>query len=311
MSIGSKPSELPLICDALTHMPSSVRQFVGARIKQLTGSVHSPDSFKFPVGDAGLLGPDSMPWRVHAHFTSMMVGGLSSLMLQALHPRALAAVWDHSNFRHDLQARLGRTAYFVAVTTYGGREQALQATDRVNRIHAHVQGHMPDGSPYVANEPELLKWVHLGEVSSFLHAYQRFSLNPLNALQQDAYLAEMGVIGKLLGIDALPVTLHTTEAAIQDYRPCLRFDERTAEIISVIENYPSRPWDRPFMKLVIQAAFDALPPWALAMMGRKTAHPLQQQAVCHALRLLGLPVQAVLDQDGVAAYARQRMASAA
>ncbi len=309
MRNGSKHLDLPFSCASLTQMPTPVRQFLGERIKELTGSVHSPDSFKTPAGDAGLLGPDSMPWRVHAHFMGMMVGGLSSLMLQALHPRALAAVWDHSNFRHDLQARLGRTAYFVAVTTYGGREQALKAIERVNRIHANVKGLMPDGSPYVANEPALLKWVHLGEVSSFLRAYQRFSLNPLSPLQEDAYLAEMGVIGQLLGVEALPHNLATTTQALQQFRPHLRFDERTAEIIKIIENYPCRPWDRPFMKLVIQAAFDTLPDWALRMLGRQAAHPLQQQAVSHALRLLGLPIQAVLDQDGVAAYSRERMAS--
>ncbi len=289
-------------------MPASVRHLLGKRIKHLTGSTHSPDSFKSPVGDAGLLGPDSMPWRVHADFTSMMVGGLSSLMLQALHPRALAAVWDHSNFRHDLRARLGRTAYFVAITTYGGKEQALSAIKRVNQIHANVHGWMPDGSPYVANEPALLKWVHLGEVSSFLRAYQLFSITPLTPLQADSYISDMAVIGKLLGAEDLPLTQTASSQLIQDYIAHLRFDDRTAEIIKVIENYPSSPWDRPYMKLVIQAAYDVLPDWALAMMGRRPANPLQQHAVRQTLRLMGLPVQAVLDQEGVAAFSKQRMA---
>lgn len=248
-----------------------------------------------------------MPWRVHAHFISMMVGGLSSLMLQALHPRALAAVWDHSNFRHDLKARLGRTAYFVAITTYGGQAQALQAIDRVNRIHANVKGWMPDGSTYVANEPDLLLWVHLGEVSSFLNAYQSYALTPLSPRQADQYLAEMTVIGKHLGVPDLPMNLSATEQALQQFRPHLRFDDRTAEIISVIENYPASVWDKPFLKLVIQAAFDELPAWALAMMGRTPSHPLQHLATRHVLRLASLPVQAALDQDGVAAYSRQRM----
>jgi uncharacterized protein (DUF2236 family) len=289
-------------------MPASVRHLLGVRIKQMTGSTHSPDSFKSPVGDAGLLGPDSMPWRVHADFTSMMVGGLSSLMLQALHPRALAAVWDHSNFRHDLRARLGRTAYFVAITTYGGRDQALSAIERVNHIHANVHGTMPDGTPYVANEPALLKWVHLGEISSFLRAYQLFSLKPLNTSEADSYIADMALIGKLLGAEDLPLTQTASVQSLQDYIAHLRFDDRTAEIIKVIENYPSSPWDRPFMKLVIQAAYDVLPDWALAMMGRRRAHPFQQHAVRHSLRLMGMPVQAVLDQEGVAAFSRQRMA---
>jgi uncharacterized protein (DUF2236 family) len=250
-----------------------------------------------------------MPWRVHAHFISMMVGGLSSLMLQALHPRALAAVWDHSNFRHDLKARLGRTAYFVAITTYGPSELALKSIDRVNRIHANVQGSMPDGSAYVANEPELLRWVHLGEVTSFLRAYQSFSLNPLDHSEEDRYLAEMTLIGKHLGIEDLPQTKQASEQALLAFLPDLRFDHRTAEIIRVIENYPSSLWDRPLIKLVIQAAFDELPDWALAMLGRTPSSPLRKQAVCHALRLVGLPLQSALDQEGVAAFSRQRVAS--
>ena len=291
-------------------MPQPLRHLIGLRIRQMTGSTQSPESFKQPVGDPGLLGPQSMPWKVHAHFISMMVGGLSSLMLQALHPRALAAVWDHSNFRHDLKGRLGRTAYFVAITTYGGREQALSAIERVNRIHSAVHGHMPDGSTYVANEPELLRWVHLGEVCSFIKAYQSFSFQPLSSEHADQYVAEMALIGRHLGAENLPLTQHESHQALLQFLPNLRFDERTKEIIHVIENYPADFFDRPILKLVIQAAFDGLPDWALAMMGRTPNSPLQKLAVCHALRLVGLPLQAVLDQDGVAAYARQRMSMA-
>ena len=171
----------------MPELPPFIRRLIGIRIKQLTGSTSSPDAFYHPSGDPGLLGPDAVAWRVHAHFVGMMVGGLSSLMLQALHPRALAAVWDHSNFRHNLKGRLGRTAYFVAVTTYGATADALAAIERVNRIHAQVKGHMPDCSPYVANEPELLRWVHLGEVTSFLNGYQWLANQPLHRLEENTY----------------------------------------------------------------------------------------------------------------------------
>jgi uncharacterized protein (DUF2236 family) len=65
---------------------------------------------------------------------------------------------------------LGRTALFVATTTYGGTAAALQTIERVNRIHAHIRGTLPDGTPYVANDPQLIRWVHLGETTSFLRA---------------------------------------------------------------------------------------------------------------------------------------------
>lgn len=289
--------------------PLPLRQWIGGRIKQLTGSTGSPDAFAHPAGDAGLFGPHAMTWRVHAHFVGMLVGGLSSLLLQALHPRALAAVWDHSNFRHNLKGRLGRTAYFVAITTYGGRDDAIKAIERVNRIHANVHGHMPDGSPYVANEPELLRWVHLGEVSSFLRGYQHLSLQALSAQQADDYVKEMALIGDLLGALDLPMTVNACDHALQSYRGQLVCNERTREIVHVIENYPVDFWDKPFMQLVIKAAFHTLPDWALHMLGKPTASEAEKQLVRHALRLAGLPVQATLDEDGVAAQARRRVAA--
>ena len=289
------------------EMPYFVRCLIGLRIKQLTGSTSSPDAFAYPAGDPGLLGENSVAWRVHAHFVGMMVGGLSSLMLQALHPRALAAVWDHSNFRNNLKGRLGRTAFFVAVTTYGATADALAAIDRVNRIHAQVKGHMPDGSPYVANEPELLRWVHLGEVTSFLNGYQWLSNHPLNAFEQNTYTAEMASIGQRLGADSLPTDALASLEALKTFQPALRCDDRTEEILRVIENYPVSLLDMPFMKLVIQASFHILPKWALSMLGKPVASEWEKQVVRQALRIASAPVQATLDVDGVAAHARRRI----
>jgi uncharacterized protein (DUF2236 family) len=291
----------------LPGLPLPLRQLIGNRIKQLTGSTSQPDVFAQPAGAPALLPPDSVAWQVHAHFVGMLVGGLSSLMLQALHPRALAAVWDHSNFRHNLKGRLGRTAYFVAVTTYGPRDDALAAIERVNRIHAQVRGHMPDGSAYVANEPELLRWVHLGEVSSFLNGYQMLSCNPLSSTEADTYVSEMAEIGLRLGATELPMSRSECDTLLNAFRPQLECNQRTLDILEVIENYPVDPWDQPFMSLVMQAAFHALPTWALHMLGKKEASFVEKRFVTHALQLAGWPVQAVLDQDGVAAHARKRV----
>ena len=114
---------------------------IGERLRAITGSTKSSlEDFAVPAGDPGLFGPASMVWRVHAHFTAMMVGGLSSLIVQALHPRALAAVWDHSQFRDKLKDRLSRTAFFVAATTYGSEAFAMKAIQRVNAIHSRITG---------------------------------------------------------------------------------------------------------------------------------------------------------------------------
>jgi len=252
-----------------------------------------------------------MAWQVHAHFTAMLVGGLSSLMVQALHPRALAAVWDHSDFRHNLKGRLGRTAYFVAATTYGGRSMALQAIERVNTIHARAVGIDLQGQPYAANEPWLIRWVHLVEVTSFLAAFQHLSRTPLNLHACDRYIDEMSQVGQLLGATDLPKTLRDAEQALQDFQPELAFDARAQEILRVIVSYPADLMDKPFMAVVLQSAFDLMPDWALRLTHRTRACEPRRQFNRLALQLASEPVQWMLAQQGVAAVARQRVSSAA
>ena len=113
-----------------------IQQRIAQQVRDMTHTRQQPEVFLQPAGDPGLLGPHSSAWQVHAHFMAMMVGGIASLIVQALHPRALAGVWDHSSFRDDLGARLGRTAFFIAATTYGGRAMAEQAMQRVEQIYA-------------------------------------------------------------------------------------------------------------------------------------------------------------------------------
>ena len=280
---------------------------IGERVRAVTGSEASLDDFACPAGDAGLFGPDSMAWRVHAHFTAMMVGGLSSLIVQSLHPRALAAVWDHSDFRHQLKGRLGRTAYFVAATTYGSEAMALTAIGRVNAIHANIRGTDLQGRPYVANEPELIRWVHLVEVASFLAAYQHLAKQPLSPQECDQYMAEMTQVGHLLGAVDLPVTHAGTQAALRDFAPVLRFDARAQDILQVIQTYPTELRDKPWMVLVLKCAFDLMPPWVLALMGRAPACGLQKQVTRLAVQISSEPVQWMLNEQGVSAIARQRV----
>jgi len=284
-------------------------QQIGERVRSITGSQSSLEDFTEPLGDPGLFGPNAMVWRVHADFTAMMVGGLSSLMVQSLHPRALAAVWDHSDFRHNLKGRLGRTAYFVAATTYGGEALAKQTIARVNRIHDQVKGMDQQGRPYVANEPLLLKWVHLVEVASFLTAYQHLAKQPLSMRECDQYMEEMTTVGHMLGAQSLPTTWFGTQQALLDYRAELSFDARAKEIIRVIENYPTEWTEKPFMDLVLAAAFDVMPAWARECIHH--AHPCELLVQVRRLALLATaePVQWMLNKQGVAAIARQRVAA--
>ena len=273
----------------------------------MTGASSSLEEFKSPVGDPGLFGPQSVAWKVHAHFSAMMVGGLSSLMIQALHPRALAAVWDHSNFRHQLKARLGRTALFVAATTYGGVDLATRHILRVNAIHAKIRGIDLKGQAYSANEPHLLRWVHLVETISFLNAYQHLSLQPLSVSDCDRYVVEMNKVGEMLGATNLPITFSDAKLAMSQYEPELVFDQRTRETLKSIESYSVDLTEKPFFALILSASFDIVPNWLLEMLQRKSNSCLQINARRLALQIASQPIQWMLDEQGVSAVSKRRV----
>ena len=139
-----------------------------------------------------------MTWRVHAD-PSMFIGGLRALLLQTMHPLAMAGVADHSDYRDDPMGRLRRTSLFVATTTYGTTAQAEAAIAGVERAHRAVVGVAPDGRPYSAGDPHLITWIHHAEVDSFLRTHQRYGARPLAAADADRYVDEMAEICERLG----------------------------------------------------------------------------------------------------------------
>jgi uncharacterized protein (DUF2236 family) len=238
----------------------------------------------------GLFGPASIAWRVHGDVASMMVGGVAGLLLQMLHPAVLAGVWDHSNFRADMHGRLRRTARFIAQTTYGGREEALAAIARVNAIHAHVTGALPEGAPYQARDPALLAWVHVTEATCFLAAYVRYVEPRLGWAEQDRYFAEMTRIGAALGAAPLPAGRTAAAELIGAIRPALRVDARTREVARLVLRQPApTPLAEPLQALTMQAAVDLLPDWARRMHGLpapRLSRPLVRAGTLAAARTL-------------------------
>ena len=261
----------------------TVREAIEKQVHHLVGFGSGEVDLDRPVGDAGLFGPGSVAWRVHGDFTAMMIGGVAALLLQMLHPRVLAGVWDHSNFRNDMLGRLRGTAQFISGTTYGSTEQALALISRVKRIHHHVQGQLPDGTPYSANDPDLLTWVHVTEVSSFLQAYLRYREPWFPTAEQDRYFAEAAEIAHRLGAPWLPVTRGEVDAYIETVRPDLRADERTREVARALLSPPSSGLGvRVYQSLTMQAAIDLLPNWAARMHGLsmpELARPLVRSGV--------------------------------
>jgi uncharacterized protein (DUF2236 family) len=216
----------------------------------------------------GLFGPNAVAWAVHGDVTSMMVGGISGLLLQMLHPAVLAGVWDHSNFRDDMHGRLRRTARFIAMTTYGGPEEAEAAMARVRMIHSGVTGVLPDGTSYTAGDPALLAWVHVTEATSFLNAWIRYADPSMPLVRQDQYFREMARIGLALGADPVPSTRAEAMEVVAGMRPALRCDARTREVANLVLHQPARRvLAEPVQRLTMQAAIDLLPAWARKMHG--------------------------------------------
>lgn len=248
---------------------------IGRKAKQrLVGEVRAlfndQDRGEKPVErrEDGLFGPRSVVWRVHGDVTSMMVGGVTALLLQMLHPAVLAGVWDHSNFRTDMIGRLRRTARFIALTSYGGRDDALAVIAKVREVHDHVSGTLPDGTAYTANDPDLLAWVHVSEAVSFLDAWIRYAEPAMPLRDQDRYFAEMAMLGELLGADPVPRSRAEAVALIARFRPALSVTDRTREVARlVLDQKPRSAASAPFQAMTFQAAVDLLPPWARAMHG--------------------------------------------
>jgi uncharacterized protein (DUF2236 family) len=207
-----------------------------------------------------LCPPDRIAWKVHADLAGMMVGGVAALLWQMLHPLALAGVWDHSDFRRNMHGRLRNTARFIAVTTYGARDEAEAAIARVRRIHDHVNGSLPDGTPYDANDPRLLAFVHVAGSAMFLAGYRRFADPSMPTAARDTYWREVAVMAEKLGADPVPRSEAEADALARDFLPELRPDERSRTVRDIILNAPP---DRlrlfPLQRLLMRSATDLLP----------------------------------------------------
>ncbi len=234
------------------------------RLRALVGS--GTQDLSRAADDHGLFGPDPVAARVHGDFPAMMVGGIASLLLQMLHPSALAGVWDHSDFRRDRYGRLRRTAQFIAVTTFGATARAEAQIARVRRIHDHVAGVLPDGTPYAATDPALLRFVHVAETWSFLAAHRRYVTPRMPVAEQDRYCAETAVVAEGLGAMQVPHSRAELDACLREARPALRHDARTASVARALLARDTSAL-APMQAILIEGAIDLLPPWAAAMHG--------------------------------------------
>lgn len=213
-------------------------------------------------GDAGLFGPESVVWRIHAD-PVMLVGGLRALLVQGLEPRAMAAVDQHSAFREDPWGRLERTTHFVLATTYGDTAAAEAAAARVRAVHTRIHGVDPvTGEAYSASDPDLLLWIHAVEVESFLLAYRTYA-GRVSADDGDRYVSEMARVAEMVELPAGRAP--RTEGELRDYLRSVRGLRATPAAFEGLQVVLFPPMDlkyRPLWAIPTTAAIAILPAYA-------------------------------------------------
>ena len=241
-----------------------VRQTLG---RSLFGMVAGPDG---PANRARIHETPGPRWfdedrpirRVHAD-ASMFVGGLRALLLQSLHPLAMAGVAQHSDYRGDPWGRLQRTSTFLAVTTFGPAADAQRAVDRVRGIHQRVRGVAADGTPYGASDPHLLEWVHIAEADSFLLAHQLYGAAPLDQSGRDGYVADTARVATALGVPDPPLTEKDLRMRIAAFRPELSSTPAAREAARFLLLTPPLPIAaRAPYGLLAATSVSMLPAWA-------------------------------------------------
>lgn len=230
--------------------------------------------------------PDRPIRRVHGD-AAMFVGGLRALLLQSLHPVAMTAIAQHSDYRNDPWGRLQRTSTFLAATTYGAAQDAQRAVDRVRGIHARITGTGPDGRPYRADDPHLLRWVHVAEADSFLRCHQRYGARPLDEAGCDGYVSDIARVATALGVPDPPRTRAGLDAALREYEPEMRATPEALEAARFLVASPPLPLPArgPYAALAA-AAIAELPGWArreLRLPRLPLAEPVLAPAAGHAI----------------------------
>ena len=210
--------------------------------------------------DEGYFGPDSAVWHVNGGIP-VIVAGVRALLMQTLHPGAMAGVHDHSRYASDPIGRLSGTVRWVVTTTFGAKETVAKETSRVFRLHDRVKGTYQSGNPpaatkdYSAHDEDLVSWVHVVFTDAFLRSHRRWGDEIPREFSEesgeDRYVREWGQAGILMGMKNPPRSVAELDAALQNFEPVLRADSRVKEAISFLTKPPLPPLARiPYAILV-------------------------------------------------------------
>ena len=225
----------------------------------------SSTDFLQPAGEAALVSPDSVSWRVFKNPLSLFIGGVAAVIMELAEPRVRTGVWEHTTFRVDPVQRLRRTG-LAAMVIYGARGKAEAMIARVRRMHDRVAGSTPAGKPYRANDPELLNWVQSTAAYGFLQAYHAY-VRPLSALERDRYYAEGTLAASLYGASA-PTSEAALEIRFEAMAKKLERSDILFEFLAIMRSAPILPLPlRPLQPLLVRAAIELTPHWLQTIVG--------------------------------------------
>lgn len=258
-------------------MPNNrIQQALARRfVRLLSGSETGKPPWLGAVAEgdqAGLYLPNQAPWIVHADFATL-VGGVRALLMQALHPGSLTGVRQHSRYEQDPLGRLAGTIRWLTVTTFGPHSANQNEANRVNRLHTRVQGEYTaaDGQRknYQAADQDLLLWVHVAFMDSFLRAHQNYSKRPIPG-GADEYVRLWAESVKPLGLEKAPLSEAELLETLRNFDSQLAVTDDTIEVIKWLKNPPLPTLAKPFYRLFFFAALATMPKHYQELLNQKT-----------------------------------------
>ncbi len=218
--------------------------------------------------DGGYFAPESAAWAVHGSMTTL-VAGIQALLVQALHPGAMAGVHDHSDYRDEPLSRLAGTIRWIFTITYGDTAAAQAESNKVLRIHRHITGRYTSNTgeelDYTANDPELLRWVHLAFTEAFLASHR--ALGGAIPGGPDAYVADWGVAGHLMGVPDPPLTAAELRRQLARFSADLRCDRRVKDTVTFLKDPPLPRSQQLGYKVLFAAAVSTMDPTYRTLLG--------------------------------------------
>lgn len=275
---------LPNPVELFSTATADVQRRLGLLLREKVAGTNASERARQIWGRPGArwFTPADPIWRVHAD-SSMFVGGITALLLQMLHPLAMAGVAGHSGYKSDPWGRLQRTSHYLATTTYGTIADAERAIATVRAIHERVRGKDHRGRPYQASDPHLLSWVHLAETDSFLRAHQAFGAEPLTEAEADEYVRPAGTPARLLGARNPPESVRELAEQLAAYRPELEVSPAAVEAARFLLLEPPLPLiARAGYGTLAAGAVSLLPGWARDMLELPVPDPIAE--------VVGLPL---------------------